>query len=105
MRVLLEMLTSHYRVGPCLWIAAGSFKDFDAILILPKIEVPTLVFNGEFDTAQYNTTAPFFDHIPRVRWVTLASSSHMHHLDSLEQEAKVLEMVARFLRPLESPLV
>lgn len=64
---------------------------------LPNIEVPTFVLNGEFDTTQYKPTVPFFNLIPRVRWVTLANASHIAYLDSAEMLAKVLGLVAEFL--------
>lgn len=75
-------------------------RKIDSIPILSQISAPTLVINGEFDTTQFEPTAPFFDHIPKVRWVTLANASHMPHLDSAEMQRKVLELVGRFFRPI-----
>jgi len=64
---------------------------------LPLINVPTFVINGEFDTTQYEPTVPFFDHIPRVRWMTVANASHMGHLDSPELQSQFLKLVGEFL--------
>lgn len=69
------------------------------IPLLPDINVPTLVYNGEFDTAQDPAVVPFFDNIPRVRWVTIPNASHMPHLDSAEMQTKVLQLVGHFLKP------
>ena len=72
-------------------------ENYSSIPLLPKIKVPTLVFNGEFDTAQYVSVVPFFNHIPRVRWVTLPGASHMPHLDSPELLEDILKLVGDFL--------
>lgn len=56
-----------------------------------------MLVNGEFDTSQYEPTLPFFEHIPRVRWVTIANASHMPFLDSPELLAKTLRLVGDFL--------
>lgn len=77
-------------------------EHWTAIPLLPKINVPTLIYNGEFDTAQYESTLPFFEHIPRVRWITLQGASHMSHLDSPEMRAKTLLLVGQFLKPEQS---
>lgn len=75
----------------------GSLKDWDGTHLLSNINVPTLVFNGEHDTAQYRSVAPFFEHIPRVRWVTLSGASHMSHLDSPELRNETMRLFAQFL--------
>lgn len=69
-----------------------------SIPLLPKIAVPTLVYNAEFDTAQTESVQPYFNHIPRVRWTTLRGASHMAHLDSPEMLDKVLDLAGQFLK-------
>lgn len=75
----------------------GTIGDWDGTSLLSNINVPTLVLNGEHDTAQRRSCAPFFEHIPRVRWVTLTGASHMSHLDSPEMREKTMRLVAEFL--------
>lgn len=79
----------------------GTLSKYSSIPILAKISAPTLVYNGEFDTTQYEPTVPFFNHIPRVRWMTLANASHMPHLDSAEMLEKVLKLLGEFLQQSE----
>ncbi|KAK4504520.1 hypothetical protein PRZ48_005436 [Zasmidium cellare] len=92
-------------LGESPFILDGSIGVWDGTALLPKIDVPTLVFNGEHDTAQERSTAPFFHHIPRVRWVTMSGASHMSHLDSPEMREKTMRRQAynlSFGRPLLS---
>jgi L-proline amide hydrolase len=87
------------RFGKCPFILDGSLGEWDGRALLPRINVPTLVFNGEYDTAQYRSCTPFFEHIPRVRWVTLAGASHMSHLDSSEIRDKTMHLFGQFCLP------
>ena len=75
----------------------GQLGEWDSSPYLPLISVPTFVLNGEFDTTQHEPTAPFFDYIPRVRWLTVANASHMGHLDSVELQEQFLKLVGDFL--------
>lgn len=72
----------------------GSLKEWTVVDKLQDIQVPVLVYNGEFDEAQNISVEPFFWGLKKVRWVTLQSGSHMTHL---EKSAEVIELVARFL--------
>ena len=45
---------------------------------------------------------PFFELVPRVRWITFPNGSHMVHLDSVEALENVLTVVGNFLRPGEN---
>jgi pimeloyl-ACP methyl ester carboxylesterase len=87
------------RFGQCPFILDGSVGKWDGRALLPSINAPTLVFNGEYDTAQHRSCAPSFEHILRVRWVTLAGASHMSHLDSSEMRDKTMRLFAQFLLP------
>ena len=65
--------------------------------MLDKIEtiaVPTLIINGVDDEAQDECVGPFFDKIPKVKWVQFAASSHMPFFEERERYFKV---VADFL--------
>ena len=61
-----------------------------------QIAVPTLIYNGEFDTSHDETVAPF-EHIPRVRWITFPNAGHMCHLEGPELREEVLRVVGEFL--------
>ena len=75
----------------------GSFRDWTCIPRLHQIAVPTLVYNGEFDTSHDITTVPFFEHIPRVRWITFPGAGHMCHLERQELAERVFRVVGEFL--------
>lgn len=64
--------------------------------LLSQINVPTLLYNGEYDTAGERVVMPFFEGIPRVRWITFPDGSHMMHADSPELQDKVLRVVGDF---------
>lgn len=93
------LLTCSCRFGQTPFILDGSVGEWDGRPLLRNIDATTLVFNGEFDTAQYRSVAPFFEHIPRVRWVTLAGASHMSHLDSPEMRDQTMRLMGQFLLP------
>lgn len=64
---------------------------------LPQINIPTLVYNAEFDTSHDIAQVPFFELIPKVRWITFPNGSHMCHLERGLQE-RVLKVVGDFLK-------
>lgn len=86
-------------LGQCPFVLDGSVGEWDGTSLLSSINAPTFVFNGEYDTAQYRSNAPFFEHIPKARWVTLAGASHMSHLDSPEMRDKTTRLFGQFLLP------
>lgn len=59
--------------------------------------MPTLVYNGEHDTSHDIGQEPFFQFIPRVRWITFQGGSHMCHLDGGGLKERVLKVVGEFL--------
>ncbi|MCJ1385991.1 hypothetical protein MMC17_009116 [Xylographa soralifera] len=89
--------TSETIKGPSPLNCTGTFRNWTCIPRLHQIDVPTLVYNGEFDTSHDLTTAPFFEHIPRVRWITFSNAGHMCHLEGAELREKILRMVGEFL--------
>ena len=80
--------------GPSEFHVTGSLKTWTVVDRLPQIEVPTLVLNGRYDEAQDVCVAPFFEKIPRVRWVTLEKSSHMAFV---EERERYMQIVGDFL--------
>ena len=82
--------------GPSAMICTGTLKSWSCIDRLHKIAVPTLYYNAEFDTATDAAAAPFFELIPRVRWITFQGGGHMCHLEG-ELREKVLTVVGDFL--------
>ncbi|GAM85047.1 hypothetical protein ANO11243_030500 [Dothideomycetidae sp. 11243] len=75
-------------------IATGPMTSWTVVDRLHLIEVPTLVINGEHDIGNDACNALFFNHIPRVRWVTLAGIAHMPMIEAKE---KYFDLLASFL--------
>ena len=69
------------RYGPSPLIVNGSLRTWIVVPHLHRITVPTLVYNGEYDTSHDVAQVPFFKLIPRVRWITFSESGHMCHLE------------------------
>ena len=80
--------------GPTEFTITGSLKTWSVIERLGLIEVPTLLLNGQYDEAQESCVEPFFQHIPKVRWVTIQDASHMAYV---EQREKYMDFVKGFL--------
>lgn len=74
-------------------------RDHNFIPYLHRINVPTLLYNGETETTQWDPVVPLFEGITKCRFVTLAKASHMPHLDSPEMLEKTLRLVGTFLKP------
>lgn len=71
--------------------------DWTCVSRLPQIDVPTLVYNAEFDTSHDISQVPFFELISKVRWITFPDGSHMCHLERGLKD-RVLQVVGDFLR-------
>ncbi|KAH8895195.1 proline-specific peptidase [Thozetella sp. PMI_491] len=82
--------------GPSLLVRNGSLLGWTSIPRLPRITAPTLVYNGEYDTSHDIGQIPFFELIPRVRWITFANGSHMCHVEGHLRD-RVLKVVGGFL--------
>ncbi|KAI0635274.1 proline-specific peptidase [Trametes polyzona] len=67
---------------------------WSAIDRLHLVRVPTLLINGRKDIAQDFVVQPFFQHIPKVKWVTFGNSSHTPFF---EEPERFLQVVADFL--------
>jgi len=88
--------------GPSVFNLNGSLSGWTCIPQLQQIEAPTLVYNGEFDTSHDIGQEPFFELIPRVRWITFPDGGHMCHLEPGLAE-RVLKVVGEFLAQHKSP--
>lgn len=84
----------HTMNGPSEFTVIGSLKNWSAIEECKKIEIPVLLINGRFDEGQNSCVAPFFNNIPRVRWVTMDQSSH---LPMFEERERYMEIMGDFL--------
>ncbi|KAI8634569.1 hypothetical protein F5Y19DRAFT_469630 [Xylariaceae sp. FL1651] len=80
--------------GPGEISVSGSLRGWTSVLILGRIKVPTPLINGTEDEAQDVAVRPFFDHIERVKWITLDSAAHFSHID---QREKYMEHLLAFL--------
>ncbi|KAI6112878.1 Alpha/Beta hydrolase protein [Pisolithus sp. B1] len=72
--------------GPNEFFIMGSLKTWSIIDELHKISATTLLINGRYD--------PFFQRIPKVKWVQFAESAHGPHLEETE---RLMEVVGKFL--------
>jgi L-proline amide hydrolase len=79
--------------GPAEFVIVGSIKDFEGWKDAHKIEVETLLVNGKYDEVTNSCMYPWFQVIPKVRWVTL-DGSHMSHW---EDRKRYMQEVGDFL--------
>ncbi|KAI5923266.1 proline-specific peptidase [Camillea tinctor] len=77
--------------GPSELYISGSLRDWSCIPLLNAISVPTLLINGREDEAQDVAMQPFFDHIKKVKWVTLDNAAHFSHVDQREKHMQHVE--------------
>ncbi|KAK8059936.1 proline-specific peptidase [Apiospora saccharicola] len=84
-------------MGQTYLIRSGSLKHWTVVSRLPNITAPTLVINGEYDTSHDIAQAPFFDRIPRVRWVQISGGGHFCHVEDGGRRDRVLKVVGEFL--------
>ncbi|KAJ7099965.1 proline iminopeptidase [Mycena belliarum] len=74
----------------------GPLSGWTIIDRLPKVSVPCLIINGRYDMSQDYVVKPFFEHIAKVKWVTLENSSH---LAMWEERERFIELVKDFMEP------
>ncbi|KAF9802602.1 hypothetical protein IEO21_09875 [Rhodonia placenta] len=72
-------------------LSQGEYADWDVIDKLHTVEVPSLILNGRADYMQDFVNAPFFAHIPRVKWITFEKSSHMPFWEERERYMQVIQ--------------
>lgn len=96
-RVFTGCDSNSSRNGPSPLTADGSLNKWTVIPRLPNITVPTLVYNGEYDTSHDIAQVPFFELIPQVRWITFPGGGHMCHLEGGGLRERILKVVGEFL--------
>lgn len=82
------------RQGPSEFTITGTLKTWSIIDILHNIGCPTLIINSVYDEAQDVCVLPFFQNIPRVKWVQFTNSSHTPFL---EERERYMQVVGSFL--------
>jgi L-proline amide hydrolase len=78
------------RNGPSEFTMVGPLKDYSAVGRLHMVKVPTLIIHGQYDESTDSVNMPFFNEIPKVRWVTVANASHTPWLEDPERYFSVL---------------
>jgi proline-specific peptidase len=68
----------------------GSLKDWSMIGEARKIEVPTLLINGEREIVSDECLGPFWREISKVKWVKFANSTHSPWLEERERYTTVV---------------
>jgi len=84
------------RNGPSEFHVTGLLANWTIIEDAHKINVPTLITNGQYDEAQDEVIAPFFKEIPRVKWIRFEKSSHMPHFEERERYMKEMKAFLRY---------
>ncbi|KIJ44348.1 hypothetical protein M422DRAFT_168517 [Sphaerobolus stellatus SS14] len=79
--------------------SAPILNQWSSIDRLHLVRVPTFVINGRKDISQDFVVQPFFDKIPKVKWVTFENSSHMPFF---EEPDKYFRLLSEFLKKPES---
>ncbi|RPD66179.1 proline iminopeptidase [Lentinus tigrinus ALCF2SS1-7] len=74
---------------------APILKDWTVVDRLHLVRVPTFVINGRKDVSQDFVVAPFFERIPKVKWVTFEKSSHTPFW---EERERFMQLVRDFLK-------
>lgn len=74
----------------------GEFSQWSAVDKLHQIHVPTLVVHGIADISQEFVNRPYFQNIPKVKWVTLPNSSHT---PMWEEPERYISLLNDFLKP------
>ncbi|KAK3944389.1 L-amino acid amidase [Diplogelasinospora grovesii] len=92
---LKEDPTSYLTIqGPSEFVIIGNIKDWEGWPDAHNIQAETLLLNGRYDEVTDLCVEPWFKTIPKVKWVTLESSSHMAHWEARE---RYMQVCASFL--------
>ncbi|KAG6843540.1 hypothetical protein H0H93_000692, partial [Arthromyces matolae] len=79
----------HTMQGPSEFTITGTLKTWTIVGGLHTIKTPTLMINSVYDEAQDVCMLPFFNNIPRVKWVQFANSSHVPFFEERERYMQV----------------
>ncbi|KAI0817096.1 Alpha/Beta hydrolase protein [Xylaria sp. FL0064] len=87
--------------GPSEFIITGTIKDWEGWKFGHEIKAETLLLNGRYDEMVDACILPWFQTIPKVRWVTLENASHMGQFEDRE---RFISLCGSFLSssPIES---
>lgn len=72
-------------------IPKRSLEGWTIIDRLHLVRPPTLLVNGSLDIAQDFVVKPFFDHITRIKWVTLDGVAHCPFWEVREKYMKLVD--------------
>ncbi|KAK4504878.1 hypothetical protein PRZ48_002841 [Zasmidium cellare] len=80
--------------GPHFLVPSGLIRSWTSIPFLHQIQVPTLMTRGSVEYIPDSAMQPFFDLIPKIKWITFENAAHFSHI---EQREKFLTEVRHFL--------
>lgn len=83
-------VSTDVRFGPVEFKTTGTLKGWDITDKLPNINVPTLLINGVKDRIQDVAVLPFFQNIPKVKWVQTNVGTHVPFMEEKERYFSVL---------------
>ncbi|THG98142.1 hypothetical protein EW026_g3985 [Hermanssonia centrifuga] len=89
-----NVLESFKGAGPNEFYITGSLRGWTVLDVIHTITQETLLVNGRYDEAQDICVAPFFEKIPKVKWIHMAESSHMPYYEEAE---RYFRLVGQFL--------
>ena len=56
------------------------------------LDVPALLVNGEYDYMSDGVCGPFFEKMPKIKWVKFTNSSHMPHWEERDRYMDILRV-------------
>ncbi|MER7413033.1 proline iminopeptidase-family hydrolase [Streptomyces cacaoi] len=96
--------TTTYRtlIGHADYHVTGTLKNWDIFHELDRIDVPTLVLGGEFDTCVPAHLADIAARIPDARHLTQPGAAHMPYLESAPLRTEYLALIRDHLARVEA---
>ncbi|KJA23800.1 hypothetical protein HYPSUDRAFT_137293 [Hypholoma sublateritium FD-334 SS-4] len=85
-----DMTVCRAMLGPYEFQTTGNLKDWDITGILHNVACPTLLISAPLDQIQEVAVLPFFQKIPKVKWVELQDSTHLAQYEEPEKYFKVI---------------
>ncbi|KZT22310.1 proline-specific peptidase [Neolentinus lepideus HHB14362 ss-1] len=84
----------HVMNGPSEFCITGTIKTWSIIDQLDGLAYTTLLINGVEDEATDTVVKPFFERMPRVKWIQFAQSTHQPFW---EERKRYMDIVGSFL--------
>jgi proline iminopeptidase len=72
------------------FLATGNLKNYNRIMDLQKISIPTLLTAGEFDAARPNTVKFYQSLIPNAKFSLIANAGHSTMNDNTQADVKAI---------------